>query len=92
MQTFYFTAMVTIFCFLFSLPVLVLFYIGSITVGHLSSGRQPHCGMVSSCDRAVILFNIGRLNCLVACMFCSDNINGVNFLKRFVNLLIAEAY
>ena len=48
---------------------LAFFYIGSITARHASSGRQPNCGVVSSRDRAAILFDTGWSNYLVFIIF-----------------------
>jgi len=52
--------------------ILAFSYIGSITARHSISGRQLHCGVVSSLDRAAIPFDIGRSNCLVIIVMVSN--------------------
>jgi len=46
-------------------PSFTFSYIGIVTARHSISGRQQGCGIISSRDRAAILFNIGRSKCLV---------------------------
>jgi len=53
-------------------PSLAFSYIGGVTARHSSSGRQPNCGAVSSCDRAAIPFDIGQSNCLVHIIFIEN--------------------
>jgi len=42
-------------------PCLAFSYIDSVTARRSSSGRQPNCGVVSTCDRVAIPFDTGAV-------------------------------
>jgi len=42
-------------------PCLAFSYTDSVTARRSSSGRQPNCGVVSTCDRAAIPFDTGAV-------------------------------